>query len=510
MTSSQRVLVNAIAQYSRTIVNMTLSLYTVRLVLASLGQSDYGLYSLIAGVVAMLSFITNSLVSTTQRFISFYQGKSDIQKLKEVFNNSLVIHIILGTILVLILVALTPLLFNGFLNIPVGRGQAAITIYYIVAIMLFISFINAPYRALLISHENIVYISVIDVLDAIIKVVLVIIMTYSDCDKLIFYTFIMLGVQFFNLCALSMYCFAKYKECTRPNICRLNIIYVKDLSKYAGWNIYGTLCITGRNQGIAILLNKIFGTVMNAAWGIGAQISGYTQFLSTAVVNAMSPQIVKAEGGGDRERTLFLSNILSKTNYFLMSMIGIPCIFEIGGILKLWLGNFPEETAFFAIIFIVAQLLDAMTIGLTHVNNAIGKIGLYTMVMCTPKLFTFIIAFLLMNLGLSISAVAIAYILIEGVCSLTRVPMISRQAGLNVRDFYLDVIIREILPTIVCALVCWGCVSFLEFPYRFLLTIFLSAFLYAVTFYFWGLTKVEKGIMHNLCHSIYSKILKSK
>ena len=91
MTPSQRILINTVSQYIRTVINIVLSLYTVRLVLASLGQSDYGLYSLIAGVVAMLSFITNSLVNTTQRFVSFYQGKGNLEKLKEVFNNSLLI-----------------------------------------------------------------------------------------------------------------------------------------------------------------------------------------------------------------------------------------------------------------------------------------------------------------------------------------------------------------------------------------------------------------------------------
>ena len=80
MTASQRVFVNTIAQYARTIINMGLSLYTVRMVLNILGESDYGIYTLVAGVVSMMAFVTNSLVSTTQRFISFYQGKGDKEK----------------------------------------------------------------------------------------------------------------------------------------------------------------------------------------------------------------------------------------------------------------------------------------------------------------------------------------------------------------------------------------------------------------------------------------------
>ena len=82
MKASQRVFINTIAQYVRTAINMCLSLYTVRLVLLTLGQSDFGIYSLIAGLVAMLSFLTNSLVNTTQRFVSFYKGKGITEKVR--------------------------------------------------------------------------------------------------------------------------------------------------------------------------------------------------------------------------------------------------------------------------------------------------------------------------------------------------------------------------------------------------------------------------------------------
>ena len=139
MKASQRVFVNTIAQYGRTVINMVLSLYTVRLVLLTLGASDYGIYTLVAGVVSMLAFITNSLVSTTQRYVSFYQGKDNLGKLKEVFNNSLIIHLIIGLFVVIALEALIPLLFQGFLNIPSERTSAAQMVSQTVVWLIFFS-----------------------------------------------------------------------------------------------------------------------------------------------------------------------------------------------------------------------------------------------------------------------------------------------------------------------------------------------------------------------------------
>lgn len=506
MKASERVLVNTIAQYTRTVINMVLSLYTVRLVLGSLGQSDFGIYTLIAGVVAMLGFITNSLVETTQRFISYAQGEGLVQKTKEIFNNSLLIHAFLGVILVLGLEIVRPLLFDGFLNIPIDRIEASQIIYHLVVIILFTTFINAPFKALLVSHENIVYISIVEIFDALLKVVLVLIMIHISFDKLVLYGLIMWSVQILNFIALSVFCFIKYDECIFPNLKLLRRGYIKELLSFAGWKIYGTACTVGRQQGISIVLNRIFGTVMNAGWGIGSQISGYTNFLASAVVNAMNPQIIKAEGSGDRQRAIWLSNILSKLVFFLMSIIGIPCIFEIDKILTIWLGNPPESASLFSKMFILALLADSMTIGLTHINNAIGKIGKYIVVMSTPKLLTFIFIYILLHFGFPLVWGCWLFVLIELLCSFIRVPLIKEQVDINIKDFFFGVIFQELLPLAICVLTCLLIVTTLDSEFRFILTFFCSAITYSFSMYYWGLTIKEREVVNQLLNKIIAKI----
>lgn len=100
MTPSNRVIVNTGAQYIRTVINVLLALYATRLILKSLGADDYGIYTLIAGVVAMLSFLTNALVITTQRYMSFHQARGETEKQKQIFNNSLILHAILSLLLI--------------------------------------------------------------------------------------------------------------------------------------------------------------------------------------------------------------------------------------------------------------------------------------------------------------------------------------------------------------------------------------------------------------------------
>lgn len=506
MKPSQRVFVNTIAQYARTIINMALSLYTVRLVLSVLGESDFGIYTLVAGIVSMMAFATNSLVLTTQRFISFYQGKGDKERLKDVFNNSLFIHIFLAVLVLVVLEIITPLLFDGFLNIPEERVPAAKSVYQLVIVILSVTFITSPFRALLISHENIVYISIVDVLDGVLKVVLVTLLTKVPYDKLVSYGVIMLGVQLFNFIAFSGYGYLKYEECILPRFGRINKSYIKEMLSFAGWSMYSVGCIVGRQQGISIVLNRILGTVINAAYGIAFQIAAYTSFLSSSLVNAIAPQIVKAEGGGDRKRALWLSQVTCKFMFFLLSAICIPCMFEIDNILGWWLKEVPQHASLFCIMVMLSQMVDTLTIGLIHINNAIGRIGVFSVTTNTPKLLTLPIVYFCVMGGAPLYSVAIVFVSIELICSLIRLPFIQKRAGLDMKVFFHEVFAMEVLPFLICVAVCFTIIKTMSFNYRFVMTMFVSMVVYGASIYGIGLTKSERDIINEIVRNVFAKI----
>lgn len=109
-------------------------------------------------------------------------------------------------------------------------------------------------------------------------------------------------------------------------------------------------CVVSRTQGTAIILNKFFGTIINAAFGIALQISGAINFISSSLVMAINPQIIKAEGEGNRERMFRLAEVSSKFSFYLLSILVVPICFKIGDILKLWLGEVPEGSILFAVL----------------------------------------------------------------------------------------------------------------------------------------------------------------
>ncbi len=61
--------------YVRMFLTMIVGLYTSRVVLATLGVEDYGIYGVVGGVVAMMGFLNASMSGATSRFLTFELGR---------------------------------------------------------------------------------------------------------------------------------------------------------------------------------------------------------------------------------------------------------------------------------------------------------------------------------------------------------------------------------------------------------------------------------------------------
>ena len=237
------------------LLTVGISLYTTRLVLNALGSTDFGIFQLVAGVIAMLSFLNNAMATSTQRFLSFYQGENDMIMQKKVFINSLQIHIIIGLILVIVLESLGFFLFDGFLNIPLDRMNAAKAIYHFMSATVFFTVLSVPFMGTLIAHENLLWVSIVGIVETLLKLGIALLLLTLLNDKLFIYGLLTECICLLSLILYAVFCFKKYKECTLEGLFTIDRVLMKQLSSFAGWNLFGALCGLGRTQGLAILLN---------------------------------------------------------------------------------------------------------------------------------------------------------------------------------------------------------------------------------------------------------------
>lgn len=494
MNSSKRIIVNTIAQYAKALINIGLSLYTVRLILGCLGQSDYGIYSVVASVVSMLGFVTNAMVTTTQRYLSVSANNENVEDARRIFSNSMVLHILIGVILMVILLPLAEPLCKGFLNIDNSRRDTAVVVYVMSCIMLLLTMLAAPFKALLIAHENIIYLSAVEVFDGILKVAMAIWLIGADGDKLILYSFMMtvvFGVQFLFF---SLYAGNKYRECSpRYFLSDFSRQSVSSLFAFAGWTTYGNFAVVLRTQGIAILVNKFFGTILNAAYGIAFQVFGAVSFVATSLANAVNPQLMQAEGSNDRGRSIHLAEQESKFIITIMAILFIPLMVEMDSVLTLWLKEVPPYTSFFTNCVLLSFIIDQSTYGLNAVNQALGKIRTYTLIMYTPKLLTIFIVWGILFTGGSVRWVMYIYLFIEALVAFLRLPYMHKMIGLNISQFVRNVIVCT-LPTFllnlgVSLLMCW----LLESKWSFAINIIVSMICGLLFSWFFTLTPSERN-----------------
>ena len=498
MTNSQRIIVNTIAQYTRTIINVCLSLYSTRLILSALGQNDFGIYSVVAGVVAMLSFVTNALVITTQRYLSFHHGKNDLNQVRKVFGNSWLLHLFIGLLITIILGTIGPWITQNFLNIEEVRRGAALVVYFAAVVMVLLTFITAPIRALFIARENIVYTSFIDVLDGVLKLLIAILLSKVTYDHLISYSVLLTCISIFNLLAFAIYAAIKFPEFHLPKLRELDKQYIKGLSNFAGWTIYSTGCVIARNQGISVVLNLFYGTIVNSAYGIAMQVSGAVQFVSTSIVNAMNPQIMKAEGAGQRERMVRLCEYESKYAFLLLAMLVIPLIAEMEVILTFWLGDVPEHAVMFCRFILIAALCDQISIGWTSANQAIGKIRTYNIIFYTLKLLVIVIAWWSLKQGLPIVSVMWGYVSIELIGSFVRLPLMKHTANIPIIPFFKNVFLHIVGPLVTMVVICYISITYIETPYRLIITFSISLVAGALAILGLALSKEEKQYIKSI------------
>lgn len=508
MEPTKRIILNTSVQYLKALITMVLSLLSMRIILEAIGISDYGIYSVVGGVIAMLGFITNSLVITTQRYISYYIGKNRFDHVKGFFVNSLFLHICFALAIVAVLFLLKHWLMNDFLTINAARLDTAKKVYDMTAMILFITIITSPFKALFIAHENIVFISLVEIGDAVLKFILAISLLFFNADKLLLYVLILTFIQLLNLVAYIIYAKLNFKECTiliKGDY--IKSTYVRKLIGFAGWTTYSMGAVAARNQGTAVILNHFFGTVINASYGIAFQVQSAVSFVSTSLLNAINPQIMKAEGEKDRDRAIKLAQKESKYSASLLILLLIPLMIEMPSILEFWIKTVPPYCSFFCNIILASFIFDQSTIGLNAVNQAIGKIRTYSLLTYTPKLL-YLPAILCMFLyGGSIRQAMFLYAVVELFVALLRIPYIHLTTGMRIKKYFKEVILPLVPLTLTALMVSYGCTLFMDFKYRFILTFIITFSIAGSSGWFVVLTKGERDYFQShILQNILTKL----
>lgn len=490
-SDNKRIAKNTILLYARMLFMMAISLYTSRIVLNTLGVEDYGIYSVVGGVVAMFGFINSSMASATQRYITFALGKGDEKWLQTIFSTTLQIHALIS-ILVIVLGETIGLWFlYNKMQIPLDRMDAAFWVLQCSIATSAVMVISVPYNADIIAHEKMSAFAYISIIEAVLKLVVVYLLVLFSADKLILYAILLLTIQILIRFCYSVYCSWHFKESKYRHV--WNKALFKEMTDFAGWSLFGNLSGTLFTQGLNMLLNVFFGTVVNAARAVAVQVQSAILVFVTNFQMALNPQITKTYAKGellDMHKLIYRS---ARFSFYLLFLLSLPILFETDFILTLWLKVVPENSVTFLRIMICTSLIYAIANPMMVANRATGKVRKYQAVCGSILLLILPISWLLLELGCPAYSVFIVHFVIESVTQVARMIMLRPLIKLGIMDYvrniYLPILYVIISSTLIPA---YAHFSISDDILRFFIVGILCMISVATCVYCIGLSKGER------------------
>lgn len=401
---------NTVFLYVRMLVVMAVTFFTARVILKSLGATDYGIYNVVGGVVTMLGFLNSALSASTSRFLTYELGVGDREKLKITFSASLNLHIIIALLVLILGETIGLWFFSNKLVIPEERMTAAFWVYQFSIFTTMVNFTQVPYSASLISHENMSVYAYVGLYEALMKLAIAFIIMYSPIDRLIFYGFLLMANTLTIQLFYRFYTKRRYEEC-RFRIVKDKTLY-KTLVGYSGWDLFGNLASVCQNQGVSIVLNLFFGPLVNAARAIAVQIQNAVKMFTKNFMVAVRPRVVKNYAENKFSEMYSLTFTAIRLSLVLMMALVLPLLFETEFVLKVWLDDgYPPETALFARIILISAFFDTIENGQNMSFHAIGRIKKGNLICGTIMILSLPLGYLLLKLGLPAESVFYAVIL---------------------------------------------------------------------------------------------------
>ena len=497
MNDNKRIAVNTVFLYAKFIITTVVSLVMSRVVLQALGASDYGLYNIVGGVVAMLNTLGTSMVATSYRYMAVEIGKGEDGNPNKIYNTVVVVHFALALFLLVIGETLGVFYVNNYLNVDPLKIPDALFVLHLSLLTTAFSIITIPMNGLIIAREKFLFTSVVESLSAVVKLAFAFILIHYAGNRLRCYAVMLAIIQFAVPLSYQIYCRINDADIVKWQLNKNKKDY-KELLGFAWWILLGAMAVIGRIQGAAMIINYFFGTILNAAFGLASQVYQAVSSFTSTLRQSTVPQIMKNQGHGNEDRALNLVYAISRYSYLLMMLMAVPIMLNLNFILKLWLGNPPAYTKIFVIFMLINGMISNLGAGFDASIQSTGKIRKNQIGYSLINLSLLPIVFVLYKLGFPPYVNVMCMVLLSIITLIFQIGIMTDLTKFSVKTYIHITIKPTVLSTIFAVLPLFIIKMFL--PDSILITVLYVILSFAWTLlsiYIAGLDVNEKRIIHD-------------
>lgn len=486
------IVTNTLMLYIRMIILMGVSLYTTRIILESLGITDYGIYNIVGGIVSLLSIVTTSQAGAINRFIAFAIGEKTENGANEAFSAGIIVQFILGFLVLILGESIGLCILNSYLDIPGNRLFAANIVFQLSLLTFVINMISVPYNAAIIATEQMSIFALIGLFEGLALLISAIIVKNSGFDKLIIYATLVFFVSIIIRTFYVQFCRRTIRFChytkTNKRIC------MRILS-FGGWNMIGVMSGILKEQGIALLFNLFFGPSLNAAKGISTQVGTAVTKFSENFLTAVRPRVTKSVAANEvnyRNNLVFLS---SKWAFFLLLIISFPLLINTHSMMHVWLKEVPLYAVSLTRLCLIQSLIDVISIPIVMLILAHGNIKNYQIWVGGVQLLNIPAALTMILVYNNPIVAAYCSCCISLLCVFLRLFMAKKLVNFPIMNFAKATMIKCILVSFSCCtiqLIMWEKTSFQNQPL--LLRMIFSALIVIISIAIMGVSKKEWAV----------------
>ena len=483
------------------------SLFTVRIVLKTLGAEDYGIYNVVGGIVAMLGFFTSTMTSASLRFFTFELGRKDLIKLNQYFKLTILLYLSFGIIVFILAETIGLWFLMNKMAVPENRITAALWIYEFSIVSFILNMFVVPYNSIIIAHEEMDLYAYVSIIEAILKLLIIYILMNVKLDKLEMYGALLFLVTLVTSSFYISYCSIKFKECKISAYWNKNMF--NELISYSGWSLFGALADMIRNQGINIMLNIFFNPIINAARAIAFQINNSINLFVTNFYQAVRPQITKQYAASQYIEMMKLVFNSSRYCYYLIMVLAIPTLLETPYILSVWLKVVPDYTILFTRLIVITTMIESISYPLMTAVSATGKIKIYQIVTGGLLILNLPISYIVLRMGFAPQSTIYVAMVLALTSQVSRVLFMQKIHNMSVKSYVTQIIIIIICVTflslIIPFLIYKNMQSSLE---RFIIITIIAFFNSLAIIYLIGITKNERKLLNTFIKQLKTKYFK--
>lgn len=503
--NGKRIAKNTLLLYLRSIIVMILSIYSSRVLLKTLGVDDFGLYGVVGGVVAMFSSLKSVLAAAVQRFLNFEKGKGNNQKVQNIFNMSIIIHLGIALLFALIVECFGCWYICNHLIVPDNNIDTALFVFHCSVIATMITIYTIPYDAVVIANERMDFYALQSIADVSLRLVIIFLLPVLPFAFIRSYAVLILIVAIL-IRIMSVIYTRRFPECKK--IKYWNKETFKELTSFAGWNFFGCIAYSLIEEGTNLILNLFGGVVANAARGLAYQIRSAIMTLSNNIFVASQPIITQRAANVDIATFWKYIFIQSRIMFYIMMLTGLPIYIYAEKILKLWLDTIPEYTVEFVRAIVIYTIVMSFQKSLDLSFKAYNKMATYQIVDASCLILTIPAVYVVLKLGAPLYYAFLLFSLVRIIDYIAVLFVAKYKNNLLISQYFYNVVIPSIIGFVIFFFVDF---LFMHIPKRdnlifVLLSMLASIIITIVLLFLFSFRKEEKEMVNHVLLSLKNKL----